>query len=79
MFGALSNWSNARAQAQHARAMADMNERIARENYDMAMRGLRLMGRTFKCGPWRWRIGPKHADAHGRPLSPEIKVTWLRA
>lgn len=74
MFGAFNGIAAARA-AQ--KAMAE-NERIARENYDMATRNLELMGRTFKCGPWRWRIDPKHADAHGRPLSPEIKVTWIR-
>lgn len=79
MFGALSNWSSARAQAQHARAMADMNERLARDQYERLIRQTELMGRTFKCGPWRWRIDPKHTDALGRPLSPEIKVTWLQA
>lgn len=75
MLGILAHFRSAR----EMQAMADENERLARENYDEATRGIRLMGRTFKCGPWRWRIDPKHADAHGRPLSPETKVAWLRA
>lgn len=75
MFGAIAgligNWHTHKAMAEQ--------QRQADEHYQRLARNLELMGRTFKCGPWRWRIDPKHADAHGRPLSPEIKVTWLRA
>lgn len=75
MFGILAHFQNARTM----QAMADEQQRAARLHHEQLARQIELMGRTFKCGPWRWRIDPKHADAHGRPLSPEIKVTWLRA
>lgn len=73
MFGILGALRSAR----EMQSMADEQQRIARLHYEQLMRNFKLMGRTFKCGPLRWRIDPKHADVHGRPLSPEIKVTWL--
>lgn len=69
MLSALAGAKQAKAMADTARAHFERNERLARN--------LELMGRTFKCGPWRWRIDPKHADVHGRPLSSEIKITWI--
>lgn len=78
MFGILGTLAHFRS-AREMQAMAEAQQRAAREHNEQLARNLELMGRTFKCGPWRWRIDPKHADAHGRPLSPEIKVTWLQA
>ncbi len=78
MFGSFISAITAHREATEAYATVRAQEREAKEHYERTVRRLELIGRTFKCGPWRWRIDPKHADAFGRALTPEIKVTWLR-
>jgi len=58
------------------RDMMKAQERYERETRD-AFGRMALIGRTFKCGPWRWKIVAAHPDDLGRPLTPEIRAVFF--
>lgn len=72
-----SSWAKYRAQMRAARIAEQNAVAATTAKRDKLRRQVALMGRAFKCGPWKWRIDPKRVDGLGRPMTPEIKITKL--
>lgn len=73
MIGALCSLASAIMQNRSMMQAQERYQQEARDAYDR----MALIGRTFKCGPWRWKIVAAHTDDLGRPLTPEIKAVFF--
>lgn len=71
-----SIWAQHKA-AKAAQRQHEYQMRLQSEMVESAHRRMRLMGRTFKCGPWHWKIVPRVVSGTGEALTPEIKAVWL--
>ena len=52
----IGGFLSARQQEHAQRTMREQHERTARMEMELHARRRALIGRTFKCGPHRWRI-----------------------